>query len=150
MKKLIWICAVLLMVTACKEETTAELDTEMNKFDQLTEQTMEVHDEVMPEMSHLMELSMEIDQKLESAELDDDQVQQLFDAQVELDDSHDAMMDWMKDYTEKFPYEADLPSTQEEMEEMMPVLQSSYEEIKRVQSKTETAIQNAEELLANS
>ena len=135
MKKLIWICAVLLMVTACKEETTAELDTEMNKFDQLTEQTMEVHDEVMPEMSHLMELSMEIDQKLESAELDDDQVQQLFDAQVELDDSHDAMMDWMKDYTEKFPYEADLPSTQEEMEEMMPILQSSYEEIKRVKSK---------------
>ncbi len=150
MKNYIYLVALFVIVVSCKNVAEDPLEEEIASFDQLTEQTIEVHDEVMPEMGRLMDLSVEIDSKLENAELSDDQVQKLFDAQVELDEAHDAMMDWMKDYSEKFPYEADPPSTIEELEEKMPVLQASYEEIKKVKNNTQAAIQNAEELLANS
>ncbi|KQC32448.1 hypothetical protein AAU57_03205 [Nonlabens sp. YIK11] len=150
MKKIIYLFAIVMIAFSCKNVAEDPLEEEIASFDQLTEQTMEVHDEVMPEMGRLMDLSIEIDSKMEDAALSDAQVEQLFDAQVELDEAHDAMMDWMKDYSEKFPYEAETPSTVEELENQLPMIKSSLESIKKVQSDTQAAIKNAEELLANS
>jgi len=147
MKNLTYLFALLLILTSCKNEKESELDAEMASFDELTEQTIAVHDEVMPEMGHLMDLSMEIDETLKNADVSDAQSEELLDSQIQLENAHDAMMDWMKGYSTEFPYEAETPSTKEELDQKMMILEKSFENIKTVKSQTEEAIANAQHLL---
>lgn len=148
MRFLLVVSVIAILLTSCKDQQSMELDEQMAAFDQLTENTIEVHDELMNEMSPIMDLQIEIDNKLESETLDETSEEALVAAKVSLEDAHDSMMGWMKDYSQAFPYEAEAPSTKAEIDDKMPVLEEFYQDIKRLKEKTDKAIKEASEALA--
>lgn len=148
MKNFIFLIAAMALLS-CKNDTTTELDSKLDAYDQLTEQTIEIHDELMNDMGLMAELESKIDERLEDDNIDEVSAEQFIMTKASLEDAHDAMMTWMKDYSEEFPYEAELPSTVDAINTKMPVLQQFHEGILEVQTKTENAIESAEGLLAN-
>ena len=151
MKNSIYIIAIaLLTLTACKNEPTKEeiaLQEQIETYDSLMTEAMDVHDEIMPKMGELMELKGELVASKEGAELSDDQLMKLDATASNLKSSHDGMMDWMADYSEKFPYGEPSPETKADLDKMMPVLEQEVVEIKELRDHTLTAIDNAKELL---
>lgn len=124
------------------------LDKQTAEFDRLTEKTIAVHDELMEEMGTIMDLSMEIDTRLNSESVEEDYMtDRLTAAKESLNNAHDGMMDWMKNYSENFPYEAESPSTTLEFEEKMPLLESYYLDIQDLKKETNQAIKEGEEVL---
>ncbi|AGC76814.1 hypothetical protein LX97_01474 [Nonlabens dokdonensis] len=149
MKKTIYLIAIaVLTLTSCKKEVTEEekaLATQIETYDALMAEAMEVHDEIMPKMGELMELKGEITEKAEAGELSDQTA--ISSTAEELKASHNGMMTWMKDYSEKFPYGDPSPETKEAIDKKMPVLEQEVEEIKNLRDKTMKAIDNAKALL---
>ncbi len=148
MKKRFLIITLAVLSVACKSDEQQALEQQIAEFDQLTEQTMEVHDEVMPDMGTLMELSAQIDERLEQEDLDEATTEELITAKVALEQSHDDMMAWMRDYSTTFPYEAPLPETSEQLEEQEPKLMEFKLAIDQIKTSTQMAITDAESLLA--
>lgn len=143
MKRILIILMAVAVITACKEDQkpdNTDQNPEIQEFNELQEQTMTVHDEVMPKMSTLMDLREKLGQISDSAKKKE--ASQLRNA---LEQSHDDMMDWMADYSDKFPHGEEIP--QEEIAEKMPVLKKELEEIEQLADQTDTAIKRAEELL---
>lgn len=149
MKKTIYLILIAAFtLTSCKKEATAEekaLATQIETYDALMTEAMEVHDEIMPKMGELMELKGEITEKAEAGELSDQTA--ISSTAEELKASHDGMMTWMKDYSEKFPYGDPSPETKEAIEEKMPVLKQEVEEIKQLRDQTMKSIESAKALL---
>ncbi|OUS16526.1 hypothetical protein A9Q93_05630 [Nonlabens dokdonensis] len=149
MKNTFYIIAIAMFtLTSCKKEATAEekaLATQIEAYDALMTEAMEVHDEIMPKMGELMELQGEITEKAETGELSD--ANQSSIVAEELTKSHDGMMTWMKDYSEKFPYGEPSPETKEAIDEKLPALEQEVEEIKELRDQTMEAIENAKALL---
>ncbi|BAO54935.1 hypothetical protein [Nonlabens marinus] len=143
---LLLICVLLL---SCKQEKADPTSARIEAFENLTEKTIETHDEVMADMGTLMDLSMAIDEHLRKENVPKSTAAQLTEAKTQLDEAHAAMMDWMKDYSTKFPYEAKAPTTEEDLDEKMPILQESYEGIQAVKEQTYEAIAIAEQLLSD-
>ncbi|WP_194851672.1 hypothetical protein [Nonlabens antarcticus] len=150
MKYTLCLLAVLFLVSSCKNEESNQIDNLSADFDQLTEQTIEVHDEVMPKMGDLMELSTQIDERSKVEDISDEKRQELLFIKSDLDAAHTAMMDWMKDYSTAFPYEAEEPSTKDELDKKMPVLQEYYNEMEAVKEQINDAIAIAELALSGS
>ncbi len=131
-------------LTGCKSDEQQALEQDIAQFDQLTLETMEVHDEVMPNMGQLMELSAQIDERLEQENLEDPTVKELIESQAALDQAYGDMMSWMKDYSTTFPYEAPSPATAEELEEKTPVLMEFKLAIDQIKVNTQMAIDDAQ------
>jgi hypothetical protein len=147
MRYAIYLIAIILFTSSCKSNEGDPAENQMSEFGQLQEQTLDLHDETMDKMGTLMDLSMEVEERMKSENLSEEMIGKLEAAKIEMDNTHGAMMDWMKDYSTKFPFEADAPETEAELEQQMPVLQNLSNDIKSVKSQTEKAIDDAKELL---
>jgi hypothetical protein len=146
MKNIISAIVLILLVSSCKEGPDPVIEERMSEFDTLTERTIEVHDEVMPQMGTLMELSHELESRLETVE--DSAVQMSVTASIQdLNDAHVNMMEWMRDYSEKFPYGEPAPESLPALEEKMPVLEKELDEIQKIKSETDRAIVVARAIL---
>src|SRR5690606_853108 len=94
MKKtlLLLTCVFLLSNLACKEaKKTPEGPTQM-------EQVMAIHDEVMPKMGKLGKLVGQLKSKVDTTEVG----QQYEAAMKDLQEANTAMMDWMRDFGDRF------------------------------------------------
>jgi len=153
MKNSIYILLLaVLTLTSCKNEPSKEevaLQKQIEAYDLLMTEAMDVHDEIMPKMGELMELKGELVASKEGAELSEDQLMKLDATAGNLKASHDGMMDWMADYSEKFPYGEPSPETKADLDIKMPVLEQEVVEIKELRDHTMTAITNAKEILTN-
>lgn len=151
MKNTIYIIAIAMLAFAsCKNEVTAEekaLATQIENYDALMTEAMEVHDEIMPKMGELMELKGELLANQPESISQESYMEEVSIAAENLKASHDGMMTWMKDYSEKFPYGDPSPETKEAIDEKMPVLEKEVEEIKQLRDKTMQAIDDAKALL---
>jgi len=101
---------------------------------------MELHDEVMPKMSQLMSLRSKLLKIKDSTNTDP--VEQV---RVDLADAHKGMMEWMADFSDKFPHGKTV--TAEEIAEKMPLLEEEFQEIKTLKQETEAVIETAEKLI---
>ena len=146
MKKTLYLFAIVLVtLTACKKEPTPEevaLKAQMESFDLKKAEAMKVHDEIMPKMGELMELKAAL-----MARENADDLTEISTAAENLKGSHDAMMSWMQDYSEKFPYGDPTPKTKEALNEKLPILEQELKEIVQLKERTMLAIQKAQELL---
>jgi hypothetical protein len=146
MKKTLYLIAIVLFtLTACKNVPTPEdaaLKAQMESYDLLKAEAMKVHDEIMPKMGALMELKGELVVNENANELTEIAV-----AAENLKASHDAMMSWMQDYSEKFPYGEPTPDTKEALDEKLPILEQEVKEIVQLKDRTMLAIENAQGLL---
>ncbi len=85
----------LLFVSACKEKK------EELKGSSQMETVMAIHDNVMPKMGKLGKLVAELNPKVDSTEIG----QQYGSAVKDLQNAHESMMTWMKDFGERFDHD---------------------------------------------
>ena len=147
-KNLILFFFILIAVSSCKEDPNVaaeqeELTEKTEAFENLKEEAIVVHDEIMPKMGQLMELSEQMQNKITA----DSTNQEYAQAKMKLNEAHDGMMEWMRDYSEKFPYGSESPATLEAFKEQMPILKSEVKEIKALKADTDQAISTSKALL---
>jgi len=84
------ILTICLLIISCKEEKKTE-PSQMKKV-------MAIHDEVMPKMGTIGNLVGELSSKEDSTALGI----KYLDARTDLQDAHKSMMDWMKNFGDRF------------------------------------------------
>ncbi|MER3319747.1 MAG: hypothetical protein RIB79_15750 [Allomuricauda sp.] len=139
MKKLfsILICTVFFLSFSCKEGKKApEGSSQM-------EEVMAIHDEVMPKMGTIGKLVGDLKAKVDTTEMG----QKYEVAMKDLQDANTAMMDWMKDFGDRFNHEEILEG-KELTEEKQQWLNEEEEKVKEVKEKINGSIARAEALLA--
>tara|TARA_E500000318_G_scaffold94750_1_gene94230 strand:+ start:629 stop:1063 length:435 start_codon:yes stop_codon:yes gene_type:complete len=139
MKKVfsILICTVLFLSFSCKEEKKApEGSSQM-------EEVMAIHDEVMPKMGTIGKLVGDLKAKVDTTEMG----QKYEVAMKDLQDANTAMMDWMKDFGDRFNHEEILEG-KELTEEKQQWLDEEEEKVKVVKEKINGSIKRAQALLA--
>ncbi|WP_438961799.1 hypothetical protein [Nonlabens sp.] len=137
MKSLYVLLAALLFISCdngLKEQQIA--------FDDLKQQAMEAHDEIMPKMGDLMDLSNQLTQKMDSTNTD-----VMMSKKGELQKAHDDMMVWMRDYSEKFPYDYKLPNDLEAAVKQLDILEKENQEIVELKERTIRVIKEAQAML---
>ena len=139
MKKLFSIltCTVLFLSFSCKQEKkVAEGPTQMEKV-------MAIHDEVMPKMGTIGKLVGELKAKVDTTEMG----QKYEVAMKDLQDANTAMMDWMKDFGDRFNSD-EILNGKELSEEKQQWLDEEEAKVKEVKEKINGSIERAEALLA--
>ena len=140
MKKIFSLSVLVLALAfiSCKQEKkTPEGPTQMEKV-------MAIHDEVMPKMGKLGKLVGELKAKVDSTEMG-----QKYDvAMKDLQDAHAAMMDWMKNFGDRFDHEEILQG-KELSEEKQAWLNEEEEKVKALKAQINGSIERAESLLVN-
>ena len=106
-------------------------------------EVMAIHDEVMPKMSTIGKLVGELKPKVDSTEMG----QKYEVAMKDLQDANTAMMDWMKDFGDRFNHE-EILNGKELSEEKQQWLDEEEEKVKVVKEKINGSIARAEALLA--
>jgi hypothetical protein len=144
--KLVYAFLALVLITSCKEEVTAEqkeLSDKISQYDTLKKEAMEVHDEIMPKMGVLMELKGQLKEQPQDSTMNSEYAV----AQEKLQEAHDGMMEWMRDYSDKFPYGTAAPETLEALNQKMPILEEEVKEIKDLRDRTNKTIDYSKKLL---
>lgn len=131
----IFIMSAILLV-ACEEKP--------KETDVMYKKVMEVHDEIMPKMGDIMKLKKQLREKIAelntSAEADSVKISSLELAIADLDNSHEEMMGWMRQFNRDFEGMVN--------EEILKYLNDQKGRIDKVGQVTNAAIQNAKEQLA--
>lgn len=144
--KLVYAFLALALITSCKEEVTEaqkDLSDKISQYDALKKEAMEVHDDVMPKMGTLMELKGQLKEQAQDSTMNSEYAV----AQEKLQEAHDGMMEWMRDYSDKFPYGTPAPETLEALNQKMPILEQEVKEIKDLRDRTDKTISYSRELL---
>ncbi|MFH6603354.1 hypothetical protein ACEZ3G_07695 [Maribacter algicola] len=101
-----------------------------------------IHDEVMPKMSRFGKLVSELSSKEDSTEMG----LKYREAREDLQTAHKAMMDWMKDFGNKFHYE-EIHKGKALSEEKQKLLDAEEKKIKEVADAINSSLEKAENLL---
>ena len=133
----ILVCAVLFLNFSCKEEKKApEGPTQM-------EQVMAIHDEVMPKMGTLGKLVGQLKAKVDTTEMG----QKYEVAMKDLQAANMAMMDWMKNFGNRFDSD-EILNGKELTEEKQLWLNEEEEKVKALKEQINGSIERAQALLA--
>ncbi len=129
---------VIATAIACNTRTSKEAET----YNKLFDEVITVHDEIMPAMGKLNSLSKKLKQEAGSTGSSG-----ILDS---LQMSHKAMMDWMKDFSEKFPYGEFNPKdkTTEEITAKINILEEEKNEVYELRELISQSIEKAEKLLS--
>lgn len=137
MKLILSILFISSMVLVSCEEKAKEPDL-------LYEKVMAVHDEIMPKMGDIMKLKKQLKEKVAelnaSTEVDSVKISSLEMAIADLDNSHEEMMGWMRQFNRDYEGMVN--------EEILKYLNDQKARIEKVGEVTAAAIQNAQEQLA--
>ncbi|WP_067036635.1 hypothetical protein [Allomuricauda sp. CP2A] len=139
MKKFIFLSVLIISTTfsSCKEVKKApEGPTQMEKV-------MAIHDEVMPKMGTIGKLVGELKAKVDTTEMG----QKYEVAMKDLQEANTAMMDWMKDFGDRFNSD-EILNGKELSEEKQQWLDEEEEKVKVVKEKINGSIERAQTLLA--
>ncbi len=125
--------ALITFFTSCKEE----------KESSQMKEVMAVHDEVMPKMGQLGKLVGE----LKGIENDSTEIgKQYKEARIALQDANEAMMDWMKNFGDRFTSDEILKGA-DLSEQKLQWLDEEEENVKALQEQINSSIENAQGLL---
>ncbi|WP_121667675.1 hypothetical protein [Mesonia aquimarina] len=118
------------------------------KYESAMTHVLEVHDEVMPEMTKLNNLISKLQEKIDTS--DTKEKAKLYqNAMNDLKGAHAFMMEWMRDFAEKFPNALKEPNyTEKEYEEKLNTLEAEEKEVKEMKRRVNNSIKEAEKLLA--
>ena len=103
------------------------------------DQVMEIHDEVMPEMSTINKLERQLKKKLETME-SQDSIIMVKGTVKRLGEAGEGMMDWM--------HQLKVPGSEVPDEEAIDYLKEEKIKISHVSSKMKTAIQSGKSIMA--
>ncbi|UOB16233.1 hypothetical protein [Abyssalbus ytuae] len=136
MKKLSILLILTLAFASCK--TDKKENSEPTKM----ENVMAIHDEVMPKMGKINSLIQELHTKADTTATGI----KYQEAEAKLQEAHKSMMDWMKEFGEKFTPDEILKG-QELTKEKKKLLDEEEVKINEVKNKINESISNAETLL---
>ena len=133
-------CALLGIFNSC--QNTTELQ---NQYNSLFEEVIAVHDEIMPKMTQLSKLQLQI--KTDTLI----QVDTKDEALKKLQASDDRMMTWMHTFTDEYVKDRKPVSkmSQTELENSIEGLHTELEEVESLREFTYSSIDLAEEILNN-
>ncbi|MGS2740642.1 hypothetical protein [Sinomicrobium sp. M5D2P17] len=133
--------AILFMVIAMAIACNTKPSKEAEAYNKLFDEVITVHDEIMPAMGKLNSLSKRLKQEADSTNSSG-----VLDS---LEMSHKAMMDWMKDFSEKFPYGEFNPKdkTPEEITAKVNILEEEKNEVYELHELINQSMEKAEKLL---
>ncbi|MEZ4969366.1 MAG: hypothetical protein R2814_06865 [Flavobacteriaceae bacterium] len=135
-KKLILILSVIIAVAhSCKDQ---------NKENSQMKDVMAIHDEVMPKMGTIGQLVSELDQKITNDTSSNDYVT----AKEDLKAAHKAMMDWMKNFGDRFDGDEILKG-KALTEEKQKWLDEEETKVKALKEQINSSIEQAQDLLKN-
>ncbi|WP_298549050.1 hypothetical protein [uncultured Aquimarina sp.] len=124
-----------------------QLSKEEQEFDALMQKVIDVHDEVMPKMGTMSSLIKDLEPKIDTTATG----KSYATAQKDLKDSYDFMMDWMGDFSNKFPHgEENTTKDIEKFTAKMKMLQEEELEVKKLRDQINSSINNAKKLLEKS
>ncbi|GGW46703.1 hypothetical protein [Arenibacter certesii] len=133
-------CQLFLVLTvlttlsySCKE---AKQDTSQMK------EVLAIHDEVMPKMGTIGNLISELDEEITKS----DTAESYTKARQDLKDAHKSMMDWMRNFGDRFDGE-EIMKGKTLTEEKQQWLNEEEEKVKVLRDQINSSIKNAEELL---
>ena len=131
---------LVLYLTSCGNQ----LSKAEQEFDATMQNVIDAHDEVMPKMGNINSLIQQLESKIDTTTTG--QAHQK--VQKDLKDAYDFMMNWMEDFSEKFPYEEkDKKFTPEELAKKLRVLKEEEIEVQEMRDQINTSILKAENLL---
>lgn len=144
-RKSLILLILLVSIIGCKDEQNSKDETfqqQIEQYEAVKQKALKLHDQIMPKMSLLMELSGELQEKTT-----EENQTAYTQAKNDLNEAHEAMYAWMADYNSKFPFEEASPQTKEILDQKMPVLAQEVDEIVALQEQTAKAISQAQNLL---
>lgn len=142
MIKVFHLMLIVLLLAGCGQTGNQE-QQEANGTDreQLYDEVIAVHDEVMPKMQTIMNLKEQLRQKIDSLAADtvanQAQLEKVRSLTEALDQADEAMMSWMRGFKRDYGEMTE--------EEIMDYLNQEKEKIEQVAEQTETAIREARE-----
>ncbi|MFD2562661.1 hypothetical protein [Aquimarina rubra] len=124
-----------------------QLSKEEQEFDTLMQQVIDVHDEVMPKMGTMSSLIKDLEPKIDTTSTGKSYAK----AQKDLKDSYDFMMDWMSDFSNKFPHGEEITTDDlEKFTAKMKMLKEEEVEVNKLRDQINSSIDNAKKLLEKS
>lgn len=122
-------------------------DDQKEAQEKLLDKVMVVHDEIMPKMGAIMKYKKQLKAKIdeltaEGKEDNEARIAELKEAIESLDNSHEGMMSWMREFDTDFEGKVE--------EDVMSYLKDQMTKIEEVGKMTNLALKKAEELLAES
>ncbi len=145
--KSLFIRIVFFITTAVTIISCDQLSKEEQEFDLLMQKIIDVHDEVMPKMGEISTLIKDLESKIDTTETGKSYAK----AQQDLKDSYDFMMEWMSDFSEKFPHDNENDETNsDKLSSQMKLLKEEETEVNEMRDQINTSIENAKKLLEKS
>ncbi|KAA1244380.1 hypothetical protein [Aquimarina sp. RZ0] len=136
------IISLILLIVSCNQ-----LSKEEQEFDDLMQKVIDVHDEVMPKMGEMSSLIKNLEAKIDTTSTG----QTYANAQKKLKDSYDFMMNWMSDFSNKFPHNENVtPEDEEEFNLKLEILREEKIEVNKLRDQINASIDNAKKLLEKS
>lgn len=126
----------LILVFSCK--TDSKKDQTPSKM----EEVMRIHDEVMPKMGTISNLIADLKPGVDSTEVGKGNL----NAIRELQGAHKSMMDWMRDFGERFDYEEIVKGKELSAEKKEWLIEEEVK-VKALRQQINSAITNAETVL---
>lgn len=124
----------LTLMIACGED-----NSQQQAFDTLKSEVLKVHDEVMPKMGKINTLITELKDKVDTTEMG----RSYEKAKLDLEDSHEMMMTWMKDFGSNFSGTI----AKDSLAKKIQLLKEEDTKVNELKEKINQSIKNAEELL---
>ncbi len=136
------IISLILLIVSCNQ-----LSKEEQEFDDLMQKVIDVHDEVMPKMGEMSSLIKNLEAKIDTTSTG----QTYANAQKKLKDSYDFMMNWMSDFSNKFPHNENVtPEDEEKFNLKLEILREEKIEVNKLRDQINASIDNAKKLLEKS
>lgn len=119
---------------------------EVEQFNQKMDQTIAIHDEVMPEMTKINQLIGKLEAKMDS-----NNIEKYKPAIKDLKTGHDKMMTWMREFGDEFSKTEINQGIQlkdmDSLKSRLKALDISYKQAEDMRNHIQEAISNAELLL---
>lgn len=134
-KTILFLTLLTTLSYSCKEK---KLETSQMK------EVLAIHDEVMPKMGTIGRLISELDERI----AENDTVEQYIAARQGLKDAHKSMMDWMKNFGDRFDGD-EIMKGKLLTEEKQLWLDEEDTKVKALRDQINSSIKKAETLLKN-
>lgn len=134
--------AIIILFTSCGDKAPQEVEL----FNEKMDNTIAIHDEVMPEMGKINQLIGRLEAKMDSTNIKEYQA-----ALEDLKTGHDKMMTWMKNFGDEFSRTEINQGIQlkdsDSLKMRLKALEDSFKEAEGMRNHIQKAIKNAKNLL---
>ena len=136
---------LLLTVSSCQNETPQVA----KEFDKKMDETIQIHDEVMPKMSEITSLIKQLEKKKDSLATS----KNIDETKEKLQKGHNKMMTWMKDLSDSFTAQQINQGIQIKDQDSLQKALKKLEELKAeaddMQKLINSSIEDAEQILSS-